>query len=136
MQPVRASSEYTVPFWLPTNTRPPATLGCAHADEASGNPNAHLSAKRGTCSAVRPACAADWKRAFVIVGPHPFHIGPDEEIRNGDAAVQRPAAAPVTSPPSVFAGDVLCDRPPLGAAQPGALHPHRAADQALENRCR
>src|SRR5258708_29920857 len=102
MQPVRASSEYTVPFWLPTNTRPPATLGCAHADEASGNPNAHLSAKRGTCSAVRPACAADWKRAFVIVGPHPFHIGPDDEIRNGDAAVQRPAAAPVTSPPRVL----------------------------------
>ena len=30
-----------MPFWLPTNNRPPATVGCDHADVASGKPNAH-----------------------------------------------------------------------------------------------
>src|SRR5262249_29202268 len=57
MQPLFASSEYTVPFWLPTNSRPLATVGCDHADVASGKPNAHLSESLGTWSAVSPACA-------------------------------------------------------------------------------
>ena len=34
MQPVRASSAYTRPPWLPTNTRPPATVGC---DQIAGS---------------------------------------------------------------------------------------------------
>ena len=59
MQPLRASSAYTVPFWLPTNTRPPATVGCDHATDASGNPKLHLSASFGTSAAVRPASGAD-----------------------------------------------------------------------------
>ena len=58
-EPLFASSEYTVPFWLPTYSRPPATDGCAHDEVASGKPNAHLSRSCGTCAAVRPASAAD-----------------------------------------------------------------------------
>ena len=47
VQPVFASSEYTVPSWLPTKTRPPATVGRARANVALGNPNAHFSFRRG-----------------------------------------------------------------------------------------
>src|SRR6478609_10096241 len=47
-QPVFASSEYTKPLSLPTNTRPDATVGCALADTPDGKPNAHLSFSFGT----------------------------------------------------------------------------------------
>src|SRR5579872_787438 len=58
VQPLFASSAYTVPFWLPTNTRPPATVGSARAVVAFGNPNAHFSVSFGTFSALRPAWSA------------------------------------------------------------------------------
>src|SRR5579863_5700452 len=85
-----------VPLWLPTNTRPPATLGCAQAEVASGYPNAHLSLSRGTCSAVSPACASVWKRVLVSSRPQPFQAGPDRRS-NLVCAEQRPADAPATS---------------------------------------
>src|SRR5262245_5541921 len=75
-QPVAASSEYTNPLSLPTNTRPAATVGCALADTPAGKPKAHFSFSRGTCSAVRPATCADWKRVFELSLPQPFHDGP------------------------------------------------------------
>ncbi len=59
MQPDAAFSEYTMPFWLPTNNRPPATVGCAHADVASWKPKAHFRCSLGTCSGVSPASATD-----------------------------------------------------------------------------
>src|SRR5260221_13472134 len=99
MQPLFASSEYTVPFWLPTTTRPLATVGCDHADVASGNPNAHFSDSFGTCSAVNPACCADWNLVFVIDGDQPRQAGDDKGSVSGGDAVQRPIAAPVMSLP-------------------------------------
>ena len=77
-QPVAALSEYTMPPALPTNTRPPAIVDCAFDCRSLGNPNAHLSFRRGTSAAVRPAIAASWKRVLLVVTPHPFHLGPDE----------------------------------------------------------
>ena len=58
MQPVEASSAYTLPLWLPTKTRPPTTVGWASAATSPGKPNAHFSFRRGTCAAVSPAAAA------------------------------------------------------------------------------
>ena len=68
-----------MPFWLPTNTRPLATVGCDQADVASGNPNAHFSESLGTCSAVSPACCADWNLVLVMDGDQPFHAGDDAD---------------------------------------------------------
>src|SRR5689334_13963095 len=82
VQPVFASSAYTVPFCAPTNTRPPATVGCAYAETVSGNPNAHFSFRLGTCDAVKPACSADCDRLFVASGLQPFHDGP-VSVENG-----------------------------------------------------
>src|SRR5579864_5806380 len=62
VQPLLASSAYTVPLWLPTNTRPPATVGSARAVVAFGNPNAHFSVRRGTWSGLMPAWSPGWKR--------------------------------------------------------------------------
>ena len=99
MQPVFASSAYTVPFWLPTNRRPPATVGCDHAEVASGKPNDHFSFSFGTLWSVRPACAAVWKRVLSLVGDHPPQPGEPAGIENAGVLVQRPNCAPVTSPP-------------------------------------
>src|SRR5437867_9296406 len=88
VQPVFASSAYTMPLWLPTNTRPPATVGSARAVTALGNPNAHFSVSFGTWSAVMPA--AGWNRMFVTSALHPGHRGPLDGS-NGGAAVHRPA---------------------------------------------
>src|SRR5471032_307027 len=100
MHPLFASSEYTVPFWLPTNRRPLATVGCDHADVASGNPNAHFSESAGTCSAVSPASYADWSLVLVIDGDQPVHAGDAVGSGSGGDAVQRPIVAPVISLPS------------------------------------
>src|SRR6186997_2450710 len=102
MQPDFASSEYTVPFWLPTNNRPLATVGCDHADVASGKPNAHRSDSRGTSSAVRPACVVDWNRALVSAGDQPVQDGAAVGSVSGGDEAQRPTAAPVMSPPSAL----------------------------------
>src|SRR6266699_1640184 len=83
MHPVAASREYTLPFCLPTHTRPPATVGCAHADAVSGNPNAHCSCRCGTRSIVRPAAAADWKCELSIDALHPVQPGPADGSRSG-----------------------------------------------------
>src|SRR5471032_2326853 len=99
MHPLFASSEYTVPFWLPTNRRPLATVGCDHADVASGNPNAHFSESRGTCAAVSPACSVGWNLVLVVAGDHPLQAGDDAGSGNGEDEVQRPIVAPVMSPP-------------------------------------
>src|SRR4051794_23426685 len=100
MQPLFASSAYTVPFWLPTNRRPPATVGCDQADVASGNPNAHFNRSFGTVCSVSPACSAGWNRVFVVDGDHPLHDGASAGTASGGTLLQRPNAAPVTSPPS------------------------------------
>src|SRR6476661_8414663 len=91
-QPVLPSSEYTVPSWLPTNTRPPAIVGCARAVLAPGNPSAHFNLSLGVFSGVRPACVAGWKRAFELSGPHPVHPAPCAGS-NGAGLAQRPAFA-------------------------------------------
>src|SRR5262249_60372760 len=98
MQPLFASSAYTVPFWLPTNSRPAATVGCDHAEVASGNPNAHLSERRGTSAARIPACDVGWKRVFVSDGDHAVHDGDAAGSESGAGVAQRPVAAPVMSP--------------------------------------
>ena len=87
MQPLFASSEYTVPFWLPTNTLPLATVAWDQADVASGNPNAHFSESRGTWSAVSPACCADWNLVLVMDGDQPVHAREGEDL--AAAATQR-----------------------------------------------
>src|SRR5882724_8612415 len=102
MHPLFASSEYTVPFWLPTNRRPLATVGCDHADVASGNPNAHFSESRDTWSAVMPACCADWNRVLLLVGDQPIQAGEEVGFGSGGIDAQRPTAAPVTSVPNVL----------------------------------
>src|SRR5687768_2091608 len=96
-QPDLASSEYTVPSWLPRKIRPPATVGCAHAADAFGKPNAHFSLSPGTCAAVRPASLAGWNRVFVTSRPQPFHPGPCNGFVRGAGAAQR-AAAGIGSP--------------------------------------
>ncbi len=58
VHPVFASSEYTMPLTLPTNTRPAATVGCPDAAVEPGNPNAHFKVSFGTSAAVRPAALA------------------------------------------------------------------------------
>ena len=90
VQPVFASSEYTWPFWLPTNTRPAATTGCDHADVASGKPKAHFSLSFGTSEALSPACAAGWNRVLVTSTPHPFHRGDRAGSARGGDVAQRP----------------------------------------------
>jgi hypothetical protein len=91
VQPVFASSAYTVPFCAPTNTRPPATVGCAYAETVSGNPNAHFSFRVGTWAALKPACSADCDRLFVASGLQPFHDGPVSAENGADSicAAQR-----------------------------------------------
>src|SRR6266542_4141624 len=102
MHPRCASSEYTVPFWPPMNRRPLATVGCDQAEVASGNPNAHLSVRRGTCASVMPALGADWNLVFVEDGDQPLHSGAVEGFAIGGVDSQRPTDAPVMSPPSAF----------------------------------
>src|SRR5262245_49175843 len=87
VQPVFASSEYTVPFWVPTKIRPAATVGWPYADSVSGNANAHFSLRAGTCAAVSPACSAGWKRMLAGVGLQPFHCGPADGSPSGAASI-------------------------------------------------
>src|SRR5262245_26139782 len=92
MQPLLASSAYTVPLWLPTKTRPPATVGIPRAVTALGKPNAHFNVSFGVCSAVNPASAAGWKRVLVFSRLQPVHRAPVLGS-NGEADVHRPADA-------------------------------------------
>ena len=59
-----------MPLLLPTNTRPPTTVGCANAELSPGNPNAHFSLSLGTSSADNPGFG--WKRELVGSTPQPF----------------------------------------------------------------
>ena len=68
--------ERTFPLWLPTNTRPPTTVGCASAARSPGKPNAHLSFRRGTCAAVNPAAVPSCSRVLKVLTAQPFHAGP------------------------------------------------------------
>src|SRR5271168_1145738 len=97
MQPLFASSANTVPFWLPTNTQPPTTVGCAHADVASGKPKAHFNSSCGSCAAVRCALVSDCSRLLANAAPQPFHAEPAVNL-NCAAAAHRPCPAPVGSP--------------------------------------
>ncbi len=54
VQPVSASSAYTVPLSLPTNTRPATMAGLPYACVPPGKPKAHFSFSFGTSSAVIP----------------------------------------------------------------------------------
>src|SRR5713226_5087608 len=74
-QPVSASREKTLPCWLPTNTFPATMVGWPKARESPSKPKAHLSFRRGTSAAERPAMAAGWKRWFDKSGLQPFHCG-------------------------------------------------------------
>src|SRR5437762_12386247 len=94
LQPLAASSEYTIPFWLPTNRRPPAIVGCAHADAVSGNPSAHLRWSLGTCEAVSPACSADRKCVFSGDAPQPFQAGAAARSASGAVLAHMPRAVP------------------------------------------
>src|SRR5689334_13068900 len=76
MHPVLASSEYTVPSWLPTKTRPPATVGGAKAIVVPGKPKAQRSTSLGTSAADNPACAAFWNLVLVASGLQPVHFAP------------------------------------------------------------
>src|SRR5207237_4672953 len=75
-QPLSALSEYTVPLWLPTNTRPPTTVGCAFASRSPGKPNAHFTLRRDACAAVMPALPESWKRVLLVLSPQPFQFFP------------------------------------------------------------
>jgi hypothetical protein len=105
MQPLSASSAKTVPFWLPTNKRLPTTVGCAQADVASGNPNAHLSVTFGRSSAESPATSRETTCVFSRVGPQPFHCG---FVPGAKAVVllQRPALGSRVVDPGVL--PVMC----------------------------
>src|SRR6266481_973537 len=74
-QPVAASSEYTVPSWLPTNTRPRCTAVCDRIEVASGNANTHFGLSRGTSAALSLASCADWNRALANPGLQPDQPG-------------------------------------------------------------
>src|SRR6185503_19784034 len=103
MQPLFASSAYTVPFWLPTNTRPPATVGCDHATDASGNPNDHFNASFGRSAAPRPASAAVCTLVLVAAGLQPAQRGRRARAAGTwSATPQRPVSAPRTSPAIVL----------------------------------
>ena len=79
-------------------TRPPNTVGCALTTITPGRPNAHLSVRRGTDCAVRPAAAADWKRELVGSLPQPFHCGSVAASDSGGAGVvHRPASGSTTA---------------------------------------
>src|SRR5437879_4068017 len=88
MQPVWASSEYRSPSQLPAYTRPPNTTGCALAEVAPGNPNAHFNLRRGTSSGDRRAAAAGWNRVFCGVTPQPFQDGPGASLENASGLWQ------------------------------------------------
>ena len=137
MQPVRASSAYTVPFWLPTNTRPPATVGCDHATEASGNPKAHFSASLGRSAAVSPASAAGLRTRVrdrrTPARPARCACARGRRLVGGGAAAGVGAAHVAGDRP---AGEVFGDRATLGARQARALRAHRAVDEALDDRLR
>ncbi len=75
-------------------------VGCDHAEVASGNPKAHFNDSFGTCSAVRPACCADWNLVLAADGDQPRQAGEEAESTSGGEAVQRPIFAPVMSLPS------------------------------------
>ena len=77
VQPVFASSEYTMPLVVPTKTRPAATVGWPDADDTPGKPKAHFNVSFGTCAAVSPAAFSFWNREFAASLPQPFHIGID-----------------------------------------------------------
>jgi len=72
-------------------------VGCDQAEVASGKPNAHFSESFGTCSGVRPACCADWKRVLVTDGDQPRQAGDEGRSISGEDVVQRPMRAPVMS---------------------------------------
>src|SRR5215469_10154890 len=73
--PLAALIEYTDPVSVPKNTRPPTTVAWPFIVLEAGNPNAHFSLRRGTCSGASCAAAASWKRALLIPAPQPFHVG-------------------------------------------------------------
>src|SRR5262245_14634444 len=99
IQPLPLSSAYTFPLWLPTNTRPPTTVGCASAARSPGKPKAHLSFRRGTWAAVNPAAAPSCSRVLNVLTPQPFHSGP----------VSGPAKSP-ESAAHIDCGDGLVNR--------------------------
>src|ERR1043166_2102626 len=70
MHPVAASREYTAPLTLPTNTRPPATVGCAKAIGSLGNQNALFGWGRPTWAAPSPGFG--WWCELSRSSPHPF----------------------------------------------------------------
>src|ERR1051325_5302213 len=87
MHPVAASREYTAPLTLPTNTRPPATVGCAKAIGSLGNPKAHFSLGRPTAAAASPGFG--WWCELSRSSPHPFQ-SPSASANAFGGAVQRP----------------------------------------------
>ena len=126
-----------MPFWLPTNSRPPATVGCDQADVASGNPNAHFSVSFGTdCSAVSPACSAGLI-AGVGVCRRPAaparRVGGDHQRRDS-AAASEGRAGDVAAEDA--AREVLGDRAALGAREAAALRTHAAGGQGGQDRFR
>src|SRR5215471_19115165 len=75
-----------MPPALPTNTRPPTDVAFALACRSPGKANAHLSFRRGTSSAVRPAFDVSCRRVFVRLTPQPFHDGPLKGFANRPGA--------------------------------------------------
>ena len=85
--------------WLPTDTRPPATMGCDQAWEPPGKPKAHFNLRWGTSWASRPAMLRGWKRVFDRSMP--------QSVQRGDV---------VTSAMGFCAAQWPRDLPPLGRA--------------------
>src|SRR5262245_36261182 len=81
-QPVAASSEYTRRPSLPTNTRPPTTVGWLYAMMSPGNAKAHFSFNSGTWLGSRPPAAAPWKREFVALLLQPFQFAALRGLEN------------------------------------------------------
>ena len=119
-----------MPFWLPTNSRPPATSAATRRKsrrESRTPTSATASAPvRRSARLVRPAGIA----CSCASGDQP---GQDDwastDDSGGDGAVQRPTAAPVISPPSGLPLEIFRDRAALGAAQASALRTHAAGGQ-------
>ncbi len=99
MQPVCASSAYTVPSLLPVITRPSTMLGCPKAVVPLGKPKAHLRFSEETWAASSPAAPAGWKRVLRSSGLQPFHE--DFEAAGFAAAAQNPLISGTTDGPDL-----------------------------------
>ena len=88
-----------MPFWLPTNNRSPATVGCDHA-EVESKPERPLEGQLRNLCRGQPGALRGLRSGIRTVGDQPVQASVSGATRRGAGAEQRPAVDPVTSPPS------------------------------------